>query len=40
MKIIQDALPQLIEGSSYQTNTDWILMQDNAPPYYSKVTMK
>lgn len=40
VKIIQDALPDFIEGAFGHTNKDWVYMQDNAPPHKSKYTMK
>ncbi|CAF4709667.1 unnamed protein product, partial [Rotaria socialis] len=40
IKIIQDALPDFIEGAFGQTNTNWVFMQDNAPPHKSKFAMR
>ncbi|CAM4851434.1 unnamed protein product [Rotaria magnacalcarata] len=40
IKIIQDALPDFIEGAFGQTNTNWVFMQDNALPHKSKFAMR
>ncbi|CAM4908505.1 unnamed protein product [Rotaria socialis] len=40
IKIIQDALPDFIEGAFGQINTNWVFMQDNAPPHKSKFAMR
>ncbi|CAF3471855.1 unnamed protein product [Rotaria socialis] len=40
IKIIQDAVPDFIEGAFGQTNTNWVFMQDNAPSHKSKFAMR
>ncbi|CAF2177571.1 unnamed protein product [Rotaria magnacalcarata] len=40
IKIIQDVISNFIEGAFGQTNTDWVFMEDNAPPHKSKFAMK
>ncbi|CAF3399079.1 unnamed protein product [Rotaria socialis] len=40
IKTIQNALPDFIEGAFGQTNTNWVFMQDDAPPHKSKFAMR